>query len=789
MLKNYLLVIFRSLKKNFSYTLINIVGLGIGISATIMTILLFEYEFSFDSKLKNVENIYRINSVRQIEQENQKWGTTPLAMGPELKDQIPEIESYCRYARTNLILKHEDNTHHETIFFADSLFFNWYDYKVLKGTIHQFEDPNTMIIDENIAKKYFGDDDPIGKMFSIYLNNTMVATVQVGAVIENVPMNSSFQFRIILPIHQLHQIYELDETAWDISIPLITYLKIRPGATTKLIEDRLDQLITKHNELHKNWQVSEFMLMPFKKQRNESRELNMSITWPGLPLSALYGSLFMNSILLLISCINFVNTSLAYARRRLKEIGIRKTFGGIKKQIFFQFMIENLIQCIAAFLAGILLANYWISWMNAQWPVNIDPNYFGNPIVVLFLLLLIITVTFVSGAYPALYVAGFEPFSILKGNITIKGNTSLSRILLVWQFTFSITAIFSGIVLMQNARYQRNLDWGYDKDHVIVVPVQDEKNLVPFKNALTLNPDLESLAASVHNVGYTYENIPFTLNGVAHDAQSLKVGNGYIQTLGINLIAGRDFENDSENDVNESIIVNKQFLTSFKIENPLKTSLIIENRRYYIIGVIDDFMPYGLQEPIKAVMLRKITDDQCVLLSLSVPHRDLVVAYEKVQETWKKLFPTLPFSGFYQSDSYQAATYVNEGIFKQFSLMAFFGLFLSVTGLFAMVSLNINRRLKEIGIRKVLGASLAQIMILINREFVVILIIASILGSILGYYFMQLFLGNIYDYHITIGPGMFILSTLIIFFSALITSGKKIIAAALSNPTESLRCE
>ena len=200
-------------------------------------------------------------------------------------------------------------------------------------------------------------------------------------------------------------------------------------------------------------------------------------------------------------------------------------------------------------------------------------------------------------------------------------------------------------------------------------------------------------------------------------------------------------------------------------------------------------MPYGLEEPIKPVIIQKIPETECMMLSINVPQNDLRLAFTDIEKTWKQMYPTLPFEGYYQSDSYQSATYINEGIFKQFSLMAIFGLFLSISGLFAIVSLNINKRIKEIGIRKVLGASVTQIIRLINKEYLIILVISSILGSGMGYYFMNLFLGNIYDYYVPIGPWIFIVSILVIFISAIITSGNKVIKAALTNPTESLRYE
>ncbi len=789
MLLNYLKTTYRSLRKNLTYTLINIIGLGIGLSGMIITYALVDYEIKFDNQFKNTDRIYRINSLRSIENETQKWGITPLPLGPEISSQISGIESFIRYGTSRVIIKYEDNTHSENLFFADYNFFDQFKFPLISGERTSFHEKNTVLISQDFSKKYFGDQNSLGKSVEIVLNNQVVQNFIIGGIVDKIPENSSFKFDIIAPYENIYEIYKLNEELWTVQIPTITYINLEKDIDPALVAESLKSYADKNNELLETWKVDQFYLMPFKDQKDESRKLHSSITWAGLPLSALYGSLFMNLIILFIACFNFTNTAIAYAQKRLKEIGIRKTFGSLKKQVLIQFLFENLIQSMIALLIAMEIARMWIIWMNVQWPIELSLNYFSNITLILFLILILILVTLLAGAYPAFYISKFQPSNILKGDLKLSGTNPFNRILLTWQFGLSITAIFAGIALTLNARYQSELDFGYNKDEVLVVPMYESQDFEVYRNSVSDINGINQVAGAVHNVGFGFENIEIDIDGEEHHAQRLLIGENYINTLELRLISGRDFIARSENDMNESIVVNEQFLETYDIKDPYSQGIKMDNKTYYIIGVIQNYMPYGLHRPIKPVILKKIPDQDCKMLCVKVNKEKITDVYEGLSANWKVLFPNKPFEGYYQEEALKEAEYINMGILKQFIVMSIFALFLSTTGLFSMVSLNINKRIKEIGIRKVMGASVPQIFNLLNREFIIILIIASIFGSVLGYYFMKAFLGDVFEHHIDMGPGIFILSIGIIVVFAVLTSGRKIYRASQLNPANSLKYE
>jgi putative ABC transport system permease protein len=789
MIRNYLKITSRSLKRNWVYTLINVVGLGIGFGGVIFTYALFQNEHTFDKLQKETHQIYRVNATRVIQSSTQKWGITPLPLGPEAANTIAGVLDYCRYGVSQLLIKYEDNVHTEQVVFADTNFFEIFNFPLKEGNHNSFKSKNTAFISQDFARKYFGENPALGKQLEVILDDSVLFNIQVGGILAKIPQNSSFHFDVILPYDHVFDIYGLDYTTWSIRVPSITYLVIDEQVDPESVEERLDEFVNKNNEILDDWQVAHFYLMPFRDQKDESRELYSGITWSGMPLSALYGSLFMNIVILAISCFNFINTAMAYARKRLKEIGVRKTFGGIKKQIIAQFMLENSIQSFLAMLFGMDLASKWASWTSSIWPIDIRTNYLQNPEILGFVLIIFLMITFTAGAYPSFYISRYQPSHILRGDLKFSGTNLFTRSLLSLQFAFCVTAVFSSIVLIVNAKFQNDLDWGYDKQNVLVVPMHETGDFEIYKNEVEKVEEIEQVAGAIHNVSYRHTLKTIDIDGEKQSVELLQVADNYMNTLGLHIIEGRDFLKNSENDMHESVIVNEKFLETFRITRPLSQTIKMDDKTFYIVGVIKDFMPYGLMSPVRPVVFSLIPEREAMLLCAKADPEQLLHAYQDLNVIWKRLFPNKPFDGYYQEQSAMEAKYVNTGILKNFGLLGIFALILSTTGLYSMVSLNINKRIKEIGIRKVMGASLLQIIHLLNREFLIILTIAGIVGSILGYYFMDAFLTDVFDYRTPLGPGIYIITIGLIFLTAFLTSGQKIIKAARTNPAHSLRYE
>ncbi|MCK5703088.1 MAG: ABC transporter permease, partial [Cyclobacteriaceae bacterium] len=434
MLKNYIRIALRSYGRNYLYTLINIVGMAVGLSGVIITFLLYDYENGFDKNHKNTSNIFRVNCNRIIEGESQKWGVVPSALGPIAASEYQAIEEYSRFGYTHAFLvQYEDIIHREQITFADPNLFDLFSFKLKTGEKEVFKDKSKAIISEQFARKYFGDEDPVGKQLTIRKNNEIIKQFLIGAVAEKIPMNSSFQFDIITQYENLLDCYAQNEFDWSTDIRPVLYLKLNDASAANEVADVLQKYSSINNEIKESWKINDFYLVPFKEQKDEARFIHSFTTRSGLPISALYGSFIMNTLILLIACFNFTNTSLAYANNRLKEIGIRRTFGGVRWQVIKQFFTENFVLCLLALLLSIEITNTWVGWMNKQWPIEIETFYFNNWNISINLVILLIIVSFIAGAYPAFYISKFHPTEILKGKLKLKGSNYFTRILLTWQ--------------------------------------------------------------------------------------------------------------------------------------------------------------------------------------------------------------------------------------------------------------------------------------------------------------------------------------------------------------------
>jgi putative ABC transport system permease protein len=790
MLKNYIRIALRSYGKNYLFTLINIIGMAVGLSGLIITFLLYEYEHGFDHQHKNTSTVYRVNTNRDIEGETQRYGVAPSALGPVAAGEIQAIEAFTRYGYTqSFLVQYEDIVHRESITFADPNFFNLFSFKFKSGGRDVFGGKNNVIISEQFSQKYFGDEDPVGKTLTIRRNEEIINQFLIGAVAEKIPMNSSFRFDVIAQYDNLLNLFHEEEYDWSAEIRPVLYLKLNDSKNKNEVKNALQKYASIHNEIVDSWKIQDFYLVPFKEQKDEARFVHYFTTQSGLPISALYGSLIMNALILLIACFNFTNTSLAYANKRLKEIGIRRTFGGIRSQIIKQFFVENFILCVIALLLSIEIANTWVGWMNVQWPIDIPTFYFNDWSISIYLVLLLVLVSFIAGAYPSIYVSRFHPTDILKGKLKLQGTNNFTRVLLTWQFGFSIMAVFSGIVLTQNAIFQKNIDWGFDKENVLIIPMQEKGNYDILKNELIGIGAIESIAGTIHNVGYGYSEQNFEMNGEEHNCHQLFVGDSYLQTIGCDVVEGRNFLEDSDNDSRESIIVNEEFVKTFAIQYPLNQTILIDHSLFHIVGVVEDFMPFGLYDPIKPSIIRLTPESEYQQMVIRSESENLSEILAAAQSTWKQLFPNKPFEGFYMEEAAFNALHTNNGILIQFGIMGLFALFLSITGLYSTVSLTVNKKVKEIGIRKVMEASVQHIMQLLNYEFVIIIVISIAIGTAGGYFFMNRFLSDIFTYYSNIGPLSFLASSLTILAFTILTSGVKIYKAAQSNPTDSLRYE
>jgi ABC-type antimicrobial peptide transport system permease subunit len=500
----------------------------------------------------------------------------------------------------------------------------------------------------------------------------------------------------------------------------------------------------------------------------------------------------MALFILLIASFNFANTSIAIFSKRLKEIGLRKTFGGQRRQLVTQFMIETLIICFMALIVGIIIAEFLVPAYSSLWDyMKIELTFTRYFFFWIFLILLLLLTGFLSGVYPAIYVSSFSPVNVLKGASPFRGAGNLSSILLALQFSISVMAIVLGLVFSKNAVFQRTLDLGYDRDKLIVIPVAPELS-TSFRNEILTNPKIISAEGTKNHIGFGSYRRPIKDAVKQLEVDVMDIGPEYASAMGLRLVDGRLFDRTRApaDLTNKSIIINEKMVKDFGWKEAIgMTVTLYDTTRLTVVGVVKDFYINGLWQKINPTMLRLSSNEQYNNLVVRAEPKDLPGVLDYLSIKWKNQATNFIFGGMYQEDTMQQEKTINNSILKVNVFLAITATLLSLIGMYNLVSLDIIRRTKEMGIRKIQGASVPLIMYMVSKRFLIVLVIASLIGCAGGYYMSNILLSSLWVNFVQIKTGILILSASIMFVATIITIIFIIGRAALRNPVDSLRYE
>jgi putative ABC transport system permease protein len=462
----------------------------------------------------------------------------------------------------------------------------------------------------------------------------------------------------------------------------------------------------------------------------------------------------------------------------------------VRSQLIVQFLSESLTMCLLSLGVGLLLAEALVPAYNSLWPgIKLSISYSENIFFFVFLTLLLLSTAFVAGIYPAFYITSFKPVIILKGKLTFGGTNWFTRTLLTFQFAISLLCVICSVAYVRNAAYQRDFDLGYKKNGVVVAPVSGEDEFKAFRNALAMNKDIQVVAGSRNHVSDKYYKEPVKFESVQHHVEIVDVGDDYLKAMDISVLEGRDFAKDSETDKNESVLVSDAFVKQFKIEgNPIGKRLVWRDSvQLYIIGTVSNILTDGLWKAAAPVMLRYVGPDQYTQIVVSAAPEDLLRVNDYMKESWKKVSPYSLYSGQATDGNMYATLMINTNAVRIFGFIGIIAVLMSATGLFALLSLNILKKMKEIGVRKVLGASTGNIVRVINKEFMIILAVASTLGAALGYFMTDKMMDAIWEYYLPVNAVTLGICIGGLLGVAIVSVGYKTIVTALMNPVTTLR--
>ncbi|HUX94550.1 MAG TPA: ABC transporter permease [Bacteroidales bacterium] len=791
MLRNYLLVTFRNLLKNRVFTIINIIGLGIALSVCIVAFFNNMFNYEFDRANENFNQIYRVNSFRDMQGREEEHGIVPATLGLEIKNNIPGIEKSARLMRSDSPVKVGENIFSTQVSYVDPEFLEIFTFHIFLGDKKSIENQGNVLVSRKMATTLFGKEYPIEKTISIVSDQNKEFTYTVGAVFADLPENSSFRIDLLTHFDNFLMMRKNNDADWKL-MSTAFFIQVPAKASLPSITQSLKKDLPVQNIAREDFRINRFTLVPLKEVGTNTRKILSSGLFPSPPLPALIAPPFMALCILLIACFNFANTSRATFSKRLKEIGLRKTFGGQRKQLITQFMFETYIICFLAVLVSIVLAEFLVPAYSNLWAfMSIKITFSKYAFFWVFLILLMLLTGFISGVYPAIYVSSFSPITVLKGDSIINRSSKLSVALLSFQFIFSVMAIVMGIVFVMNAEYQKTLDLGYDRDKLIVVPIAPEY-FTSFRNEVLSNPRIISAEGTQNHIGFGGYRRPIKDEEKQLEVDVLDVGPSYAQTMGLRLVAGRLFDESRSvaDRTNGSIVVNQKLVKDFGWKEAVEQTITLyDTTKLTVIGVVEDFYTNGLWKKIEPAMLRLSPNDQYGVLAVRANQGDLPDVLSYLDLEWKKRTNNYYFTGILQEDTMQEEKDINGSIMKGNIFLAIVATLLSLIGIYNIVSLDLIRRTKEIGIRKIHGAPVSLIMFLVSKKFLIVLIVSSIVGCAGGYYMSLMLLDSIWDYFVELKFGTLVFAASIMFTTAILTIIFKIAWTAMKNPAVSLRYE
>jgi predicted permease len=805
MIKNYFLTAFRNLKRNKSYAFLNVLGLAVGIAACLLIFLVIQFETSFDKFHTKKDSIYRVASQFNTQDGVDYSGGVAFPVAPALRIDFPQLKGVASIFRSgnDQVTIEQTNSNPPKkfqceVYYAEPEFFQVFDFGWLYG------DPKTALtapasaaLTQSTAEKYFGTwQAAIGKTIKYNNNNTQVYTI--NGILENVPANTDFPLGIVVSYSTLktrNLAKQLDD--WVSTFGQAYSFVVLPDDYSPA---KFNTVLTAFAKKHKpaDYAKDNYILQPLSDLHFNSDYGNFSQRT--FSKSLIRALALIGIFLLVIACVNFINLATAQSVNRSKEVGVRKVLGSNRRQLAFQFLSETAAITMIAVAAAIAIAKGILPFLNKLLNVHMSLNFIDNPVLIVFLVVITILVTLLSGLYPAMILSGFNSITALKSKITSKmiGGISLRRALVVLQFGIAHVLVIGTLIVISQMNYFRNASLGFDKAAMITVPIPGDsitKSMMTYlHDQLSQNPDIKNVSFSYSspsadgnwNSDFKFDHAVKTTNFSAN----LKWADpDYFKTYSIEFLAGRPYY---PSDTVREIVVNETLLKKLGITDPQqaigKQVDFWDGRMVApIVGVIRDFNAYSLREPMAPVVLSTWKDVyQTINLKIKEGKEKAVLPF--VEKLWNESFPDYVYEYQFLDETIAGFYEQETQLSKLYKIFAVIALFISCLGLYGLVSFMAVQRTKEVGIRKVLGASVKNIIYLFSKEFTLLILIAFVIAAPLAFYFMNEWLQD-FSYRIRLGAGVFIAAILGSMLIAWITVGYRSLRAAMNNPVKSLRTE
>jgi putative ABC transport system permease protein len=786
MFKNYLKIAFRSLKKHRGYSSINIVGLAIGMAACLLLFLWIQNELSYDRYHEKAGRIFRVFQQDEVEGRVDRFAWTPAPLGPALVNEFPDIEKAVRFGRNRFLISYENKRFYEDVFFADPEVFDVFTFPLIKGDPKTvLKEPRSIIISEEIKEKYFAEEDPIGKI----INLDEFGDFKITGVLKNIPPNSHFRFDF-LGFFKDYAAHNFGQ--WGIS-NYWTYVLTSKNFNQDKFKEKLPEFVEKYRgkEVRDKYKLT-YPLQPLTSIHLHS-DLRGEIE-PNSDIETIYIFSAVALFILLIACLNYINLSTARYASRAREVGLRKVIGASRRQLINQFLGESLLFSFIGLLLAVALAELFLPLFNSLSGKRLTIDYLDNFILLPGLVIIVLFVGLTAGSLPALYLSALQPAKTLKGMLKAGSRVSwLRRSLVLSQFAISIIFVFCTITISNQLSYIRNKKLGFNKEHVINIPIYDKDALQRYetiKNEFLKNPRILGVSASSFFPGkvswyqdYWYEGMSDRENPMIC---WIPVDHDFLPTFGIELVSGRNFSRDFPSDVKGAYILNESAVKEIGWDSPLGKQLKIVEKGT-VVGVVKDFHFKSLHQQIEPLALY-LCPEYFEYLSVRIRPGVIPQTLAFLKDKWQELVPNQLFQYSFLDEDFDRLYKAEMRLEKIFGIVTSLAVFIACLGLFGLAAFTAEQRTKEIGVRKVLGASVTGIFILLSKEFTRWVLVANVIAWPLAYYAMSRWLQN-FAYRTSIELWIFLLAAAVAFVVALLTVSYQAVRAALANPVESLRYE
>lgn len=788
MFGNYFKISLRSLMKNPVSSFINVFGLAVAIGITLLVYTFMEYDYSIDKFHENKNEVYLTTFFADRDGHTSQYGKTPRPLAEMLKSDFKQVKSVCRVEDRRVVIKQDDNVFHETVRFADAEFLKMFTFPLVWGTSSSLADHHNIILSYDMSKKYFGDENPIGREMLMIFNDTTKKVFAVSGVAEQFPKSHDVGFQFLVNYENLlvaDPAY--DKSDWSQFLNATLVQVDTPNEIAEM--DRgMEKYRKLQNQVAPDWKIASFAFEPLATLHERAFNIKDGIVMDdnvegriGMPIIAVF--------MIVLACLNYINIAIVSAAKRLKEIGIRKTVGANRLKIMTQFLTENIVVTCFALVMGIALCAFiFLPWFVSfsGWPLELrllDMN------VWIFVGALVLFTGIASGIYPAVFVSRFDAVKIFKGSQQFGRKNPFTKFFLGVQLVLACITITCGVVFTQNNGYQKNRSWGYDSDNALYAAVPDKAAFDKLKASMLNNSNVVSVSGSVDQLGKTASKTLIHLSADKHyEVDEFSVDASYFETLGLQLADGRGFRQYSEND-KRAVVVNETLVKKLGLDNPVGTQFEIDSMKYEVIGVLKEFHHLNFFHEIDPMIFRLADEKDYNYLTLRVREGSQEDVKAAMTKEWSALYPEIPFDGSYQDDVRLGYFFFVDRSETFTNVIACVAVLLASLGVYGLVALNVSGRMKEFSIRRTLGANIGHIFNVIIRQYRILTIVALIIGAPLSYIFAKAYLDMLFAYPMPIDLSGIVIALIILTGVVLAVISTQLRKVVTSNAVTELKSE